>query len=525
MRGKDEKAKSQLYNALFRVTESLNLSIDFASSLDSFARIIVSSLKMERLGIIQTEGIESDFSLLASYRMNRSILSKIRTQLTREFQKFLTLPEQDGLPDFFSTSYLLNFTENRRKKYLFFIPLKAHRRYQGLLIMTKDQEHLESYSYDLDFLSIIGSQLATFIERYKLLKKLEEDAREFGALYEISRSINSSFDERTILSRAFTKLNELNPDCLCGYFDLTDELKPYLFLSSRFPVSPASIDHLVKKVIQTANSELNLNRKIFRSRVERIIEIKTENTVEMGRSPRFKNFLFQSVKICDRKCGLFFIASRAKRNFSRQQQELFTTISFHIANTLENAKMFKKNRELAFTDPVTNLFNHRYFQETLDRELERSQRYDSPLSLMIIDIDHFKNFNDTYGHPQGDRVLKLLATLLQENSRTVDTVARYGGEEFVIILPETSKSGTIKQAERIRAQIEKFPFKLKKGKVKVTVSIGVANFPEDNIKDKKSLIEKADIALYRAKAAGRNRVCVSGPEHEPLKVLEGKPVF
>jgi two-component system cell cycle response regulator len=162
---------------------------------------------------------------------------------------------------------------------------------------------------------------------------------------------------------------------------------------------------------------------------------------------------------------------------------------------------------LSVTDELTGLANRRRLMAELERELRRSGRHGRSFSILMLDVDRFKHFNDTYGHPAGDAVLKRLATTLRECVRDVDTVARYGGEEFMVILPETPAAEAARVAERIRASAETDRFTPDGGSValNVTVSIGYAWFPE-NAKTPEALIEAADQALYRSKESGRNRV-------------------
>jgi len=161
-------------------------------------------------------------------------------------------------------------------------------------------------------------------------------------------------------------------------------------------------------------------------------------------------------------------------------------------------------RQLAVTDPLTGLANRRHFNEELEREVARHQRFDSPMCLLFLDIDHFKRVNDTYGHPEGDEVLKGLASTLTATVRTVDLVCRHGGEEFAVLLPSTNLDAAVAVAERIRTAVSDTPMG-REGTIRVTLSAGVAAFPEDGtLADE--LLEVADARLYRAKEAGRNRV-------------------
>lgn len=178
-----------------------------------------------------------------------------------------------------------------------------------------------------------------------------------------------------------------------------------------------------------------------------------------------------------------------------------------------NAELEHKSAQLeklATTDGLTGLFNHRHFQERLAFEIQRSARQIHPLSLILIDVDHFKHYNDENGHPAGDAVLMRLAELFRDNLRGVDMVARYGGEEFVILLLDTDVRGGRAAAEKIRAAVEAEPFagQDKQPLGNLTVSLGVATFPVHG-RSPADLVSAADRALYEAKAAGRNRTVVA----------------
>lgn len=179
--------------------------------------------------------------------------------------------------------------------------------------------------------------------------------------------------------------------------------------------------------------------------------------------------------------------------------------------TLELMEANRKLRELSITDGLTGLFNQRYFMQALEAEYRRAIRYKRSLALLLLDIDHFKNVNDTYGHPCGDLVLKEVAALLKGCLRSADVAARYGGDEVAVILPETSKSKASEVAEKLRRQLEKSSFEWEGNSFSLTCSIGVAAVPETSIDHWNELLYSADKSLYRAKGKGRNHVIAFNP--------------
>ncbi|HHX40463.1 MAG TPA: diguanylate cyclase [Armatimonadetes bacterium] len=162
--------------------------------------------------------------------------------------------------------------------------------------------------------------------------------------------------------------------------------------------------------------------------------------------------------------------------------------------------------ELATHDELTRLYNRRHLVQRLSEEVPRAKRYRLPLSCLLLDLDHFKRVNDTYGHPAGDAVLRQIASILRSSVRSVDVVGRYGGEEFLIILPQTGAEGARVLAERIRQRVEQEPFDIGGQTIHCTTSIGLAAASDGEVPDADDLIAEADRALYHAKAMGRNRV-------------------
>jgi two-component system cell cycle response regulator len=211
--------------------------------------------------------------------------------------------------------------------------------------------------------------------------------------------------------------------------------------------------------------------------------------------------------------GVFFLRTTTEDAPLNEQDVQFAeqvitaaVAALEKAYDLENAVMGQEQmRHLAETDPLTNCFNRRALMEKLEQEMDRAARYATLLTGMMIDIDNFKQINDTHGHLVGDRVLKQLSNLLKREQRSVDIVARYGGEEFVVLLPETTSAESRNFAERILRRVATHEFGESGRPVRVTISIGIASYPGERVTDGESLLRLADNHLYRAKSDGRNR--------------------
>jgi diguanylate cyclase (GGDEF)-like protein len=189
-------------------------------------------------------------------------------------------------------------------------------------------------------------------------------------------------------------------------------------------------------------------------------------------------------------------------------EELLARVKVQLKLKRQQDTLKQSNRllaELTTRDPLTQLHNRRAMMEILERELQRSNRKGSTLSIVIFDIDHFKVVNDEYGHQNGDTVLVAVADQSRAGLRGYDFVARYGGEEFVLILPDTPHNGALLVAERLRMRIEQLQFTGGLADIRVTVSLGIASYPAAEVTSVDSLIRAADAALYRAKREGRNR--------------------
>jgi len=190
------------------------------------------------------------------------------------------------------------------------------------------------------------------------------------------------------------------------------------------------------------------------------------------------------------------------------------TVFKYSVRDVQEMELEKKIYRMATTDALTGLFSREYFQQQYSDMFRRSERYQRPFSVMMIDIDDFKAVNDTYGHPTGDSVLEGMGRIIMDIVRHEDCAARYGGEEFVILLPETPPEKARFPAERLRKSLESYRFQTEKKRFSVTASIGIAGFPE-HATTMDELLEKADQALYEAKRAGKNKVRLFQADTQP----------
>jgi len=214
--------------------------------------------------------------------------------------------------------------------------------------------------------------------------------------------------------------------------------------------------------------------------------------------------LFCPLKSHGKLVGILGLSKKSSRQiFTQEDIELVMSVANQAGVIVENAQLYSQAMTWAITDGLTRLYNHRYMHECLDKEIARGTRFGTTFSIIMIDLDFFKTYNDTYGHLAGDDVLTSVGKCIQASIRNVDMAFRYGGEEFAVLLPETMTEGAYLVAERIREKIEQKVFS---GRSSITASLGLASWPTDGV-TKEQILVSADKALYTAKGTGRNRTC------------------
>jgi diguanylate cyclase (GGDEF)-like protein len=337
-----------------------------------------------------------------------------------------------------------------------------------------------------------------------LLARLDEEqkkVRELAVLNDISSLFHRELDEETAIETIVDKAKDLIRSEFSALLLFKDG-KVTRFYTSIGDSSPCKIKAtgILEKVF---NDGMPVRGRDIR-------ELAGFKGFPQGHPARIRSVLVVPVILENAILGEVILANRiGAEEFSTRDEDLLLTLSIQAVFALERVRNHQEIAKLATIDGLTGLNNHRTFQERLYIEIEKARRFKQDLSLLIMDLDFFKRLNDTYGHRAGDDVLKIVVCRIVDCIRNIDLAARYGGDEFVAILPATSAQGASMTAERIRNEVMNNVMKIGDTDISVTISIGVASYPED-ASDREDLIERADTALYAAKNSGRNRICSFG---------------
>lgn len=245
--------------------------------------------------------------------------------------------------------------------------------------------------------------------------------------------------------------------------------------------------------------------QVFKEHLHRQLNIEDCQLIESDPKDIHEFSSLQGYKRFPLKSKRSILGELAYKGLQEKDEETFAILAHQFALALRRIKLYKEVEELATTDSLTGLDTRRHFMESFHEEFIRAKTKELPLSLMMIDVDHFKRINDEHGHVTGDQVLREMAQIIMDCMREVDICGRFGGEEFCVVLPDTDKQGGLLVAERIRIAVNEKEIHALDIDLNLSVSVGVASFPEDGALVEE-LIDKADWALYRAKKSGRNRV-------------------
>lgn len=519
------EANRKEISGLYALSSILSETSDFEIRIMRFLAKLTRELSLERAAIVelktpikstiyesQSIEIETVAAQNISDGLLKQIFSDIDEEFTITFSRVIADPKKANIEE----PITLSFNEDGIAYQMLCVPLFIENSPSHLLLISRPKNEVDQQENKrhLKFLYIISHNVAAAISREMMLKRIRADremlyetAKRDKVFLDISRDLASTLDPYCILQKSFeqfrrvisfTSIAILLYDELDGNYRLI--IQPRKPLTAEYKQSLS--DSIYGQFIDYP-AEPPLTKEIYK---EFMTFKPQDETAETAKS--FKHVLHLPVIIGDKVQGLIHLAREENdKPFGRHDLDITSQFTGIFITSIKNAMIHKRTEKLAFTDPLTELFNHRYFQETLNQEFVRTKRYEKPLSLMIIDIDFFKKFNDTYGHLVGDKVLRHVAKIFNKSVRDkIDTVARYGGEEFAVILPETTLEGAKVFAERIRSSVEASRVEHEDKLLSVTLSIGVASTMITECQTTSQLIEAADEALYHAKGNGRNQV-------------------
>lgn len=389
------------------------------------------------------------------------------------------------------------------------VPLIMRGKVIGLLMMGEKINGQPFDDFDMEFLKQISTHASICINTCRLYVKREKEKEDLdrtlyilSLLYDIARAMTYITDLKSllkyILSQAI-KITKAEKGSIMLYDPSTDLLKIRVLIGLEDKEYQEKVNNNEIEC-KSFNPGEGVAGKVFQTGKTMIIN----NTEEDNRFVESDSSFVRSIScipmaVYKDVIGVINVTNKqGEEGFSEQDAEILKAVADQAAVAVNKAQLW----ELAVTDSLTGLYIRRYFMAKFDEEFHRSKRYKKLFSIVMADLDKFKEINDVYGHTTGDLVLKTIGKFLQKNMRDVDIIARYGGDEFVMILPETDKDEAYFFAERLREKVSQIKLE---NLPKLTISLGIASYPVDE-KDIEGLIKKADAAMYSAKQTGRNMV-------------------
>jgi len=404
------------------------------------------------------------------------------------------------------------------------VPIKFKEQILG--VINAESTKRDAFTEDDERLLItLAGQIATAMEQIrraqaerKWLDQLAHSNDLVYALAQITTHIEKAFDTDDIIRNLGIELSKIDLTCIMAVYDKErgqftvnyTSLEPQFLeivenglghplIKYTFSRDKLNLANLLYPTV-LSNPAIEIQMLFANTRWEGILEILQKLGVGPETEPLRLPLIFE-----DNLLGILWIWGKG---VTRTDLPVMSIFAKQIGVSLERARLFQEVQSLAFTDPLTGLQNRRSLFELGRVEFSRARRMNRAFCCMMLDLDHFKQINDTYGHPTGDQVLQEFAIRCKDSTRAVDLIGRYGGEEIIILLPETDRETALHVAERLRSSMEASPIKVSSAEVELTVSIGVAA-KDENTTELETLIARADQAMYIAKHKGRNRVAMS----------------
>lgn len=379
-------------------------------------------------------------------------------------------------------------------------------------IINNNVEHYLSPPYqkfDLEH------KLKIVFRKAESLVDICQEKKDLEVISEFTYLLSSTLDPQEVLFIIVKKLGEIIPVTRCSILSVDYSKSRVANVISSFEnptVENLKLD--LKKYPEIRKALATKKPVVIRDAIRDPLMKDVKDTIKpLG----IKSIIVVPILFRSEVIGTLFLrTSRKTHVFTEREIRICKEIANASANALNNAFLFHemvseraKLEKLAITDFLTGIYNIRYLYHRFEDEFSRAVRYKSPLSCIMLDIDHFKRINDTYGHRTGDIVLREFANLIKAHTRKSDVFARYGGEEFIILLPLSDMKAALAEARRIKKMVQQHKFKALKPGAKITISLGISSYPNRKVNIQDDLINLADNALMEAKSGGRNRVVVS----------------
>ncbi len=499
----------QKHIAMINLGEARNLPLQVIKRL-------ALDLKFKRVSIVEYDeatdrivGITNIGFRLRGRDINLTKL--VVSKVTREREPFIT-DNIEAFPELMSP-----FAQSYRTPACAVIPLRFQNEVVGVLCLSDlsvyQVEELRQRRIELE---TIAEQIGQLLFHWQFLKeergeeygtRLTERSRYFQLLDDFIESVNTIADTESIVSNFSQLLRECIPFNFWGMIFNPLEKGEEIIVSLAEKASEDDVRWLVERFSQewpkkSGKSSFSLSDVSIISGEELLVETGSSSIVESASVEFFPIYLDNNL------FGLIGVVSPASFNYTDDSRQFVKVMSHHLGMHLKKNYLMVANQELEYQDNLTGLFNQRHFYYLVEREFERSMRYNVPFSILFVDIDHFKDINDTYGFEEGDNILREISRIILDNHRSTDLISRYSGERFVLALPETHLREAEMVANRLRRLIAGHTFYVAPENIfiKVTASIGVASFLDHRPRSVAQFIEFADTALYFAKRNGRNQV-------------------
>jgi diguanylate cyclase (GGDEF)-like protein len=517
-RRKEEERARRTTAALLDVSETIGSTMDLQEVLNAIVLAAREHLQVDRVAIFLRDPSDGSFvpslprkessltlhlnedqiSRFSSLRLNPNQYPLLQQlEQTRSTVYFKDLPSNDILPR--------DLIESFNIRSLMVSPIIIQNQLSGLLYVDCTNDNRTFSQEEITLATGLARQGALALERAGLYESAHSRAQELDALHSATTALLATINLESLLNQIIAAAIQAIPDAEKGFLLLKNPSNGELQVRAKFGYSDQDlIGSLPIDQVHITKATSDRTPVILPEPMDNNDIMNSMGTSELL---KIKSAILTPLHYDDRAFGVLSLEAKKARIFKKSDLHVLVSFAATASAALRNAQLHAEVQKLALTDSLTGVYNRRGLFELGPREVERARRFKRSLTIILFDLDHFKEVNDRYGHAIGDQVLRELVQRCKRHIREVDILARYGGEEFVLLLPETNMKSAFQIAERLRRKVEKAPFSTDFGPIPITISLGVAGLTQ-RIDDFITLIERADDAMYNAKKSGRNRVSV-----------------